>query len=182
MSIFFNNTSIKRSDKFSFEFGKQALSTNVKDRGFRNINPRSNVRGHTSNKFIRKNIRKTGRFRKIRVAVGQVCHIYKSNNNLFMTLTKINGEVLLQLSGGKIGKKGPKKDTPNTAELIGRKFGASFVRMGFFRCILHVHGLYCPFVKSALRGFFSNRVRVMRIVQKVPISHNGVRMKKPRRK
>lgn len=120
--------------------------------------------------------------RRYRVKVGQVCHIYRSNNNMFLTLTKINGEVLYQLSGGKIGKKGPKRDTPNTAELVGRRFGREFVRRGHYRCILHIHGLYDTFTKSALRGFMSNRVRVMQLVHKLPIPHNGIRFKKPRRK
>ena len=77
-----------------------------------------------------------------RFPVSVICHINKTHNNLFLTLTKLDGTVLLQLSGGKIGKKGPKRDTPNTAELLGRRFGELFHSMGYKRCITKINGSF----------------------------------------
>lgn len=112
-----------------------------------------------------------------------ICNIYKTPNNIFLTLTKVvTGKVVLQLSGGKIGKKGPKRDTPNTAELLGRKFGEIFREMGYKRCITKINGPFDAFVRSALRGILSKRVRMMQLRHVKNVSHNGVRLRNPRKK
>ena len=117
-----------------------------------------------------------------RFPVSVICHIYKTPNNIFLTLTLLNGKVLVQLSGGNIGKKGPKRDTPNTAELLGRRFGEIFMSLGYKRCITKVNGPFDSFVRSALRGITSQRVRMMQLQHVKGVSHNGVRMRNPRKK
>ena len=117
-----------------------------------------------------------------RFPVSVICHINKTHNNLFLTLTKLDGTVLLQLSGGKIGKKGPKRDTPNTAELLGRRFGELFHSMGYKRCITKINGSFDGFVRSAVRGLVSRRVRMMQIQHVKGVSHNGIRSRKQRHK
>lgn len=112
-----------------------------------------------------------------------MCNIYKTPNNIFLTLTDAgSGQVILQLSGGKIGKKGPKRDTPNTAELLGRRFGEIFMELGYKRCITRINGPFDAFVRSAIRGILSKRVRMVQIRHIKNVSHNGVRPKNPKKK
>ncbi len=116
-----------------------------------------------------------------KVPVSVICYINKTKNNVFLTLTDLEGKVILQFSGGNIGMKGPKRDTPNTAELLGRKFGSEMLLLGYKRCILRVNGPFNNFVKSAVRGIQFYKIRIMEVQQIKCVSHNGIRKKKPRR-
>lgn len=114
-------------------------------------------------------------------SVGVRCYINKTQNNVFVTLTDLEGNVIIQLSGGNIGMKGPRRSTPNAAELVGRRMGARMLSLGHRRCIMVVKGPFDNIVKSVIRGLKVHRVRIMEMQQGKGVSHNGIRPRRPRR-
>ena len=133
--------------------------------------------------LVERNRRRPRRWRLFFFYVPVCCHIYKTANNIFLTLVRVrDGKVLIQLSGGNLGKKGPKRDTPNTAELLGRLFGMRFNALGYNRCVMKVEDPFDAFVRSALRGISSYPIRMLQLRNIKGVSHNGVRLRNPRKK
>lgn len=110
-----------------------------------------------------------------------VCYINKTKNNIFLTCTDSTGNVKFQFSGGLIGMKGPKRNTPNAAELVGRRFGKEAEIVGYKSLHLKIKGALDGFVKSAIRGLQVYPLDLLQIEQIKGVSHNGVRKRKQRR-
>lgn len=110
-----------------------------------------------------------------------VCYINKTKNNIFLTCTDLAGHVKFQYSGGSIGMTGPKRNTPNAAELVGRRFAKEAEFLGYLTYTVKIKGALDGFVKSALRGLQASNIKICQIEQIKSLAHNGVRKRKQRR-
>lgn len=108
--------------------------------------------------------------------------VVETNNNIFVSLLDKEKKLIKQLSGGELGMKGPKRRTPLTGELIGKRF-STFLRDNKIKNVgLFVKGKFTGIVRGVFRGL-ANRggVKFLFLEEHKGVAHNGVRLKKQRR-
>lgn len=105
----------------------------------------------------------------------------RTRNNLFFSVAHKNGRPLYRTSAGVIGLSGSRRDTPTSAEVAGRAFNKQISNRGYTRCYLRIDGRFDTCVRAAVRGLCFSTVVFSKLDHIKPITHNGVRLKKPRR-
>lgn len=126
--------------------------------------------------------KKTGSQRKkvVKVeAVGQA-HVHSSFNNIIVSLTNNNGQVISWSSAGKMGFKGSKKNTPYAAQTAASDCAKVAHDLGLRKVKVYVKGPGNG-RESAIRAINSNGIDVTEIIDVTPIPHNGCRPPKRRR-
>lgn len=107
-------------------------------------------------------------------------HIHASFNNIIISLTNKNGQVISWASAGKMGFKGSKKNTPYAAQLAAEECTKEAHDLGLRRVKVYVKGPGSG-RESAIRTIHNNGVEVTEIIDITPIPHNGCRPPKRRR-
>ena len=126
--------------------------------------------------------KKTGSQRKkvVKVeAVGQA-HIHSSFNNIIVSLTNNNGQVISWSSAGKMGFRGSKKNTPYAAQTAASDCSKVAHDLGLRKVKVYVKGPGNG-RESAIRAINSSGIDVTEIIDVTPIPHNGCRPPKRRR-
>jgi small subunit ribosomal protein S11 len=126
--------------------------------------------------------KKTGSQRKkvVKVeAVGQA-HIHSSFNNIIVSLTNSNGQVISWSSAGKMGFRGSKKNTPYAAQTAANDCAKVAHDLGLRKVKVFVKGPGNG-RESAIRAIHSSGIDVAEIVDVTPLPHNGCRPPKRRR-
>ena len=111
--------------------------------------------------------------------IGQA-HIRASFNNIIISMTNANGQVLAWASAGKMGFKGSKKNTPYAAQMAAQNCAQAAYEMGLRKVELFVKGPGSG-RESAIRTIQSAGIEVTVIKDVTPIPHNGCRPPKRRR-
>lgn len=123
---------------------------------------------------------KTSRKRVVKVEpVGQA-HIHASFNNIIISLTNNEGQVISWASAGKMGFKGSKKNTPYAAQVAAEECAKTAYDLGLRKVKVFVKG---PGTgrESAMRTIHNAGIEVVEIVDVTPLPHNGCRPPKRRR-
>ncbi|MFT6166453.1 MAG: small subunit ribosomal protein S11 [Vicingaceae bacterium] len=107
-------------------------------------------------------------------------HIHASFNNIIISLTNKNGQVISWASAGKMGFKGSKKNTPYAAQLAAEECTKEAHDLGLRRVKVYVKGPGAG-RESAIRTIHNNGIEVTEIIDITPIPHNGCRPPKRRR-
>lgn len=109
--------------------------------------------------------------------------IYIRNNSktLFFTLTNKSGQVLCSFSSGMVGFKGSKRLGTPAVDALSRKVALFAKQLNMKTISVVVRVTNNLFNITAMKIFFDNGLRVAKIVERIPISHNGQRFKKSRR-
>lgn len=107
-------------------------------------------------------------------------HIHASFNNIIISLTNSNGQVISWASSGKMGFKGSKKNTPYAAQMAATECTKEAYDLGLRRVKVYVKGPGAG-RESAIRTIHNNGIEVSEIVDITPIPHNGCRPPKRRR-
>ncbi|MFO7863692.1 MAG: 30S ribosomal protein S11 [Salinivirgaceae bacterium] len=126
--------------------------------------------------------KKTGSQRKkvVKVeAIGQA-HVHSSFNNIIVSLTNSNGQVISWSSAGKMGFRGSKKNTPYAAQTAASDCAKVAHDMGLRKVKVFVKGPGNG-RESAIRAIHSSGIDVTEIVDVTPLPHNGCRPPKRRR-
>ncbi|MCX8082583.1 MAG: 30S ribosomal protein S11 [bacterium] len=120
--------------------------------------------------------------RKKNVEIGRgVAHIKATFNNTVVTITDMDGRVLLWGSGGTVGFKGTRKGTPFAAQLIAENIARKAQTMFNMKEVdVFVKGPG-PGRETAIRALQSAGLDVISIKDITPIPHNGCRPPKRRR-
>ena len=123
---------------------------------------------------------KTVKKRKVIVEATGQAHIQASFNNVIITLTNKNGEVISWSSAGKMGFRGSKKNTPYAAQVAAQDATAQALEAGLRRVKVYVKG---PGQgrESAIRTIHNGGIEVSEIIDVTPLPHNGCRPPKRRR-
>ncbi len=126
--------------------------------------------------------KKTGSSRKRTVVVeaNGMAHIHSSFNNIIVTLTNMNGEVISWSSAGKKGFRGSKKNTPYAAQVASEECSKTAYDLGLRKVKVYVKGPGNG-RESAIRAMSSIGIQVTEIVDVTPLPHNGCRPPKRRR-
>ncbi|MFP4366509.1 MAG: 30S ribosomal protein S11 [Bacteroidales bacterium] len=111
--------------------------------------------------------------------VGQA-HIHASFNNIIVTLTNNNGQVISWSSAGKNGFRGSKKNTPYAAQVSAGDCAKKAYDLGLRKVKAYVKGPGSG-RESAIRTIHTSGIEVTEIVDVTPLPHNGCRPPKRRR-
>lgn len=122
----------------------------------------------------------SGRKRVVVVEANGMAHIHSSFNNIIITLTNMNGEVISWSSAGKKGFRGSKKNTPYAAQVASEECGKTAYDLGLRKVKVYVKGPGNG-RESAIRSLSSIGIQVSEIVDVTPLPHNGCRPPKRRR-
>ncbi len=126
--------------------------------------------------------KKTGSSRKRTVVVeaNGMAHIHSSFNNIIITLTNMNGEVISWSSAGKKGFRGSKKNTPYAAQVASEECAKTAYDLGLRKVKVYVKGPGNG-RESAIRALATIGIQVTEIIDVTPLPHNGCRPPKRRR-
>ena len=120
--------------------------------------------------------------KKRKVVVDSVgeAHIVASFNNIIISLTNKNGDVISWSSAGKMGFRGTKKNTPYAAQMAAENCATIALEKGLKRVKVYVKG---PGQgrESAIRTIHNSGIIVTEIIDVTPLPHNGCRPPKKRR-
>lgn len=111
--------------------------------------------------------------------VGQA-HIHSTFNNVIITLTNAQGEVISWSSAGKMGFRGSKKNTPYAAQTAATDCAKVAYDLGLRKVKAYVKGPGAG-RESAIRTIHGAGIEVIEIVDVTPLPHNGCRPPSRRR-
>ena len=118
--------------------------------------------------------------RNVRIdAVGQL-HVHRYFNNIIVSLTNGEGQVISWSSAGKMGFRGSKKNTPYAAQMAAEDCAKVAYDLGLRKVKAFVKGPGNG-RESAIRACHSCGIAVTEIVDVTPLPHNGCRPPKRRR-
>ena len=112
-------------------------------------------------------------------ALGQA-HIKASFNNIIISLTNHNGQVITWSSAGKMGFRGSKKNTPYAAQTAAQDCASRAHDLGLRKVEVFVKGTGSG-RESAIRTIQNSGIEVTLIRDVTPLPHNGCRPPKRRR-
>ncbi len=126
--------------------------------------------------------KKTGTSKKrvVVVEANGMAHVHSSFNNIIVTLTNMNGEVISWSSAGKKGFRGSKKNTPYAAQVASEECSKTAYDLGLRKVKVFVKGPGNG-RESAIRALATVGIQVTEIVDVTPLPHNGCRPPKRRR-
>lgn len=107
-------------------------------------------------------------------------YIFSSYNNTIITLTDLQGNVLVWRSAGSIGFKGTKKATPFAASKVAEAVSQGAKKIGIEKIMVFIKGVGSG-RESALRSLGTHGLDIVSITDITPIPHNGCRPPKVRR-
>jgi small subunit ribosomal protein S11 len=107
-------------------------------------------------------------------------HISATFNNIIISLTNKQGQVISWSSAGKMGFKGSKKNTPYAAQMAASDAAKVAFEAGMKRVDVFVKGPGAG-RESAIRALSNSGIEVVMIKDVTPLPHNGCRPPKKRR-
>jgi small subunit ribosomal protein S11 len=107
-------------------------------------------------------------------------HINATFNNLIISITNKQGQVISWSSAGKMGFKGSKKNTPYAAQMASSDASKVALDAGVKRVDVFVKGPGAG-RESAIRALAQSGIEVTMIKDVTPLPHNGCRPPKKRR-
>lgn len=107
-------------------------------------------------------------------------HITASFNNIIVSLTNKQGQVISWSSAGKMGFRGSKKNTPYAAQMASADAAKVALDAGVKRVDVFVKGPGAG-RESAIRSLANSGIEVVMIKDVTPLPHNGCRPPKKRR-
>jgi small subunit ribosomal protein S11 len=107
-------------------------------------------------------------------------HVNASFNNIIISITNKNGQVISWSSAGKMGFKGSKKNTPYAAQMAASDAAKTAVDAGVKKVDVFVKGPGAG-RESSIRAIANSGIEVVMIKDITPLPHNGCRPPKKRR-
>lgn len=107
-------------------------------------------------------------------------HVTASFNNIIISLTNKNGQVISWSSAGKMGFRGSKKNTPYAAQMAASDAAKVAADAGLKRVDVFVKGPGSG-REGAIRAIANSGIEVNMIKDVTPLPHNGCRPPKKRR-
>ena len=118
--------------------------------------------------------------RVVKIEATGMAFVKASFNNVIVSLTNNEGQVISWASAGKMGFKGSKKNTPYAAQMAAEECTKTAYDLGLRKVKVYVKGPGAG-RESAIRAIHSMGVEVTEIIDVTPLPHNGCRPPKRRR-
>lgn len=123
---------------------------------------------------------KSTKKRKVIVETYGQAHVNATFNNIIISLTNNNGQVISWSSAGKMGFRGSKKNTPYAAQMAAEDCAQTALDAGLKKVKVYVKGPGAG-RESAIRTLHNTGIEVSEIIDVTPLPHNGCRPPKRRR-
>ena len=123
---------------------------------------------------------KTSKKKVVRIDASGKAFIYASFNNVIVSLTNNDGQVISWSSAGKMGYRGSKKNTPYAAQMVAQDCAKVAYDLGLRKAKAYVKGPGNG-RESAIRAIHGAGIEVTEIIDVTPLPHNGCRPPKRRR-
>src|SRR5947199_7799717 len=107
-------------------------------------------------------------------------HVTASFNNIVISLTNKQGQVISWSSAGKMGFKGSKKNTPYAAQMAAQDAAKVALEAGLKKVDVYVKGPGAG-REGAIRSLAQSGIEITMIKDVTPLPHNGCRPPKKRR-
>ncbi len=118
--------------------------------------------------------------RVVKIEATGMAFVKATFNNIIISLTNNEGQVISWASAGKMGFKGSKKNTPYAAQMAAEECAKTAYDLGLRKVKVYVKGPGSG-RESAIRAIHSMGVEVTEIIDVTPLPHNGCRPPKRRR-
>ncbi len=118
--------------------------------------------------------------RVVKIEATGMAFVKASFNNIIISLTNNEGQVISWASAGKMGFKGSKKKTPYAAQMAAEECAKTAYDLGLRKVKVYVKGPGAG-RESAIRSIHSMGIEVTEIIDVTPLPHNGCRPPKRRR-
>ena len=118
--------------------------------------------------------------RNVKITAQGQAHISSSFNNIIVSLTNEDGDVISWSSAGKMGFRSSKKNTPYAAQMVASDCAKVAYDLGLRKVKAYVKGPGNG-RESAIRTIHGAGIEVTEIVDVTPLPHNGCRPPKARR-
>ena len=118
--------------------------------------------------------------RVVKIEATGMAFVKASFNNVIVSLTNNEGQVISWASAGKMGFKGSKKNTPYAAQMAAEECAKTAYDLGLRKVKVYGKGPGSG-RESAIRAIHSMGVEVTEIIDVTPLPHNGCRPPKRRR-
>src|SRR5271156_6175798 len=122
----------------------------------------------------------TAKKRIVKVDVAGDAHINATFNNVIISLTNKQGQIISWSTAGKMGFKGSKKNTPYAAQMAAADAAKTALDAGLKRVDVYVKGPGSG-REGAIRSIANSGIEVVMIKDVTPLPHNGCRPPKKRR-
>jgi small subunit ribosomal protein S11 len=109
-----------------------------------------------------------------------IAHIQSSFNNTMVSLTTVDGDVIVRGSSGQLGFKGARKGTPYAATQVANKLAKEVTGMGIRLVEVNMQGPGSG-RDAVVRALQSAGLNISLLRDVTPIPHNGCRPPKKRR-
>ena len=130
--------------------------------------------------MAKKSSKTTSKKRKVVVdPLGKV-YIKATFNNIIISITNSNGDVISWSSAGKMGFRGSKKNTPYAAQVSATDCAKVAYDLGMRKADVYVKGPGSG-RDAAIRNFHNSGIEIQTIYDVTPVPHNGCRPPKRRR-
>src|SRR3954464_7923896 len=126
------------------------------------------------------NVKASTKKRIVKVDAYGDAHITASFNNLIVSLTNKQGQVISWSSAGKMGFKGSKKNTPYAAQMASSDAAKTAMDAGLKKVDVYVKGPGSG-REGAIRALSQSGIEITIIKDITPLPHNGCRPPKQRR-
>jgi small subunit ribosomal protein S11 len=123
---------------------------------------------------------KAAKKRVVKIETTGKAFVRASFNNIIISLTNNEGQVISWGSAGKMGFKGSKKNTPYAAQMAAEDCSKTAYDLGLRKVKVYVKGPGAG-RESAIRSIHSSGIEVTEIIDVTPLPHNGCRPPKRRR-
>ncbi|MGC2310161.1 MAG: 30S ribosomal protein S11 [Candidatus Babeliaceae bacterium] len=115
-----------------------------------------------------------------RIVDSAIVHVRSTFNNTLVSVTDMDGGVLLRSSAGKLGYKGARKGTPFVASQIGSSLAKDMASLGIKRVEFKLQGPGAG-RDNVVRSLQASGFDITLIADVTPLPHNGCRSPKKRR-
>jgi len=126
------------------------------------------------------NVKVSTKKRVVKVDAYGDAHISASFNNLIVSLTNKQGQIISWSSAGKMGFRGSKKNTPYAAQMASSDAAKTAMDAGLKRVDVYVKGPGSG-REGAIRALAQSGIEIVQIKDVTPLPHNGCRPPKKRR-
>jgi small subunit ribosomal protein S11 len=109
-----------------------------------------------------------------------IAHVKSTFNNTLVSITTLDGDVLLRNSSGRLGFKGARKGTPFAASQVGAALARDMGTLGIKNVEVNLQGPGAG-RDSVARALQSSGLNVVMLRDVTPLPHNGTRPPKKRR-
>ena len=125
-------------------------------------------------------VKKTQKKKVKRNITRGICHVHCSFNNTIVTFTDMAGNAIAWASAGHMGFRGSKKSTPFAAQQTAAAAAVSAMEHGLSTVEVKIKGPGGG-RENAVRALAAAGLKVMAVIDKSPLPHNGCRAPKRRR-